>query len=123
MDKQKFGPNIIQENIKSGFKVIRIWPFNPKAMDGKTKPSKVHTMDAINISNENIDDFDGPTSKQEEPKEDGATTQLLNITTIVQEVGIENHDEQGQLNIRYYIQKPMSPIATLEIGQTTIVYD
>jgi hypothetical protein len=71
------------------------------AMDGKTKPSEIYTMDAINISNENIDDFGGLTSEQEEPKEDGVTTQLLNKTTIIQEVGIKNHDEQGQLSVRY----------------------
>jgi len=26
-----------KRNIKNGFKVTRIWPLNPKAMDGKTK--------------------------------------------------------------------------------------
>jgi hypothetical protein len=37
-------------NIKNGFKVIRIWPFNPKAMDGRTKPSELYTTKDNNIA-------------------------------------------------------------------------
>jgi hypothetical protein len=30
-----------KRNIKSGFQDIKIWPFNPKVMDGRTKPSEL----------------------------------------------------------------------------------
>ncbi len=32
--------SLTQKAIKSGFKVIGIWPFNPKVMDEKTRPMK-----------------------------------------------------------------------------------
>jgi hypothetical protein len=62
-------------------------------MDEKTRPSEVHITNATNIFEEYNDDFDGLANEQEEPKEDEATTQLLNLTTIIQNVRIENHDE------------------------------
>jgi hypothetical protein len=34
-----------KRNIKNGFKVIRIWLFNPKVMDGKTKPSELYIVE------------------------------------------------------------------------------
>ncbi len=37
-----------KKNIKSGFKVIGIWPFNPKAMDGRTKPDEFYVVDYNN---------------------------------------------------------------------------
>jgi hypothetical protein len=51
--------------IKSGFRVTGIWPLNPKAMDHKTKLSKVHTTTPINVSNEDSDGFDDTTNGQE----------------------------------------------------------
>ncbi len=37
-----------KRNIKNGFKVIGIWPFNPKAMDGRIKLSELYiTKDNI----------------------------------------------------------------------------
>ncbi len=49
-----------KKNIKNGFKVTRIWPFNPKAMDGRTKPSELYTIENnIIASNENnVKNFD-----------------------------------------------------------------
>jgi hypothetical protein len=65
LGKQELGPIIIQKNIKSGFKITKIWPLNPKAMDHKTKPSKVYTTTPTNISNEDIDGFDNTINEQE----------------------------------------------------------
>jgi hypothetical protein len=62
-------------------------------MDEKTRPFEVHIINATNIFEEYNYDFDGLVNEQEEPKEDEATTQLLNLATIIQNVGIENHDE------------------------------
>jgi hypothetical protein len=41
---------LTQKNIKFGFKTTGIWPINPKAMDNKTRPSKVYII-VININN------------------------------------------------------------------------
>ncbi len=35
---------LFKKNIKSNFKAIKIWPFNPKAMDEKTKPNDLYTL-------------------------------------------------------------------------------
>jgi len=39
--------SLIKKNIKVGFKVVGIWPFNPKVMDNKTQPSKIYTTTSI----------------------------------------------------------------------------
>ncbi len=42
-----------KQNINNGFKVTWIWPFNPKAMGGRTKPSELNIVeDNIIASNE-----------------------------------------------------------------------
>ncbi len=33
-----------QKTIKNGFRAIKIWPFNPQAMDDKTKPNEVYAI-------------------------------------------------------------------------------
>ncbi len=33
-----------KRNIKNGFNVTRIWPFNPKAMDERIKPSEFYAV-------------------------------------------------------------------------------
>jgi hypothetical protein len=38
-----------KKKIKYGFITISIWPFNPKAMDGKTQPLEVYI--ATNMNN------------------------------------------------------------------------
>jgi hypothetical protein len=40
MGRQELRPITIQKIIKNGFKVTRIWPLNPKAMDHKTRLSE-----------------------------------------------------------------------------------
>ncbi len=37
-----------QKNIKNGFQVTKLQPLNPKAMDGRTKPSELYTIDHNN---------------------------------------------------------------------------
>jgi hypothetical protein len=39
------------------FRATRIWPFNPKAMDHKTRPSDVYISNFVNILNDDV--FDG----------------------------------------------------------------
>jgi hypothetical protein len=45
-----------KRNIKNGFKVIGIWPLNPKAMDGKTKLNELYTAkdNIITSDQENV---------------------------------------------------------------------
>jgi hypothetical protein len=45
------------KNIMSEFRATRIWPFNPKAMDQKTKPSDVYISKFVNILDDDV--FDG----------------------------------------------------------------
>jgi hypothetical protein len=49
-----------KKNIKNGFKVIGIWPLNPKAMDGRTKLSElsIATDNIIALDEENAKKFD-----------------------------------------------------------------
>jgi hypothetical protein len=35
---------LFKKNIKSNFKATKIWPFNPKAMDERTKPNDLYTL-------------------------------------------------------------------------------
>jgi hypothetical protein len=41
MGGKGFGLSMMKNNIKSRFKATRIWPFTPKAMDDKIRPSDV----------------------------------------------------------------------------------
>ncbi len=41
-----------KRNIKSGFQVTGIWPFNPKAMDGRTKPNELYVVDRNNSTSD-----------------------------------------------------------------------
>ncbi len=49
-----------KRNIKNGFQFTRIWPFNPKAMDGRTKPNELYTTDCNNntLNDDNIKNYD-----------------------------------------------------------------
>jgi hypothetical protein len=33
-----------KKNIKSNLKATKVWPFNPKAMDERTKPNDLYTL-------------------------------------------------------------------------------
>ncbi len=62
---------------------------NPRAMDNKTKPNNIYTTPPSNISNEkNNDNLDGIVDDQQEWGKTIATTQFLNIVTIIDDVGI-----------------------------------
>jgi hypothetical protein len=57
--------SLTQKNINSGFKVIRIWPMNPKAMEHKIRPFNVYTTTLANISDEDKECFNDTTNEQE----------------------------------------------------------
>jgi hypothetical protein len=50
-----------KKNIKSNLKATKVWPFNPKAMDERTKPNYLYTlapntMGILNNDNDNLND-------------------------------------------------------------------
>jgi hypothetical protein len=58
--------------IKSKFNIIRIWPFNPKAMDDKIKLSDIYTSTIIiHILDVNNNNFDGTIDDTNQWREDG----------------------------------------------------
>jgi len=75
-----------QKNVNSGFKVIGIWLFDPKAMDENTRPNEIYITIIIHISKEENDSFDATIYDIDQWGENGVSTQLLNITTIVEGV-------------------------------------
>jgi len=85
---------LTQQNIKSGFMVTRIWPFNPKVMDEKTRLNEVYTTIIIHILYQNNDSSTELANDINQWGEGGVSTQLLNITTIVEDIGI-----RGDVNV------------------------
>jgi hypothetical protein len=63
--------SMTQKNIKNGFKVTKIWPLNPKAMDHKIRPFNVYTRTLANISDENNEGSNDTTNEQEQWGENG----------------------------------------------------
>ncbi len=100
-----------KRNIKNGFQVIGIWPFNPKAMDGRTKSNELYIANHNNnTSNEdNVKNFNGTMNDTKGWGEDGVVVKLINIITTIDELAKTkaNVDGQEQL-LRYYVEKPTS---------------
>jgi hypothetical protein len=75
---------LTKKNIKVGFKVTSIWPFNSKAMDNKTQRSKFYI--ATNINNHGSDqeeytlDEETNCNQSQQWREEFATVELLHIT-------------------------------------------
>ncbi len=57
-------------------------------MDEKTRPNEVYITIIIHILDEDNDSSYALTNDIDQWGEDGVTTQLLNITTIIKDVGI-----------------------------------
>jgi hypothetical protein len=72
-----------KHNIKNGFKVIRIWHLNPRAMDNRTKFNEVYTtttnMKILNENNHNSSDDD---NEYQICGKYGGVEELVNITSI-----------------------------------------
>jgi len=113
-----------QKNVKNGFRVIGIWLFGPKAMDEKTRPNKIYVTITIHISNEENDSFDATIYDIDQWGENGVSTQLLNITTIVEGVGIgDDIIVKEQPKIMYYVEMPNSLIVTQKTRLIEAIYD
>jgi hypothetical protein len=65
-------------------------------MDHKSGPFKVYTSTFTNISNKDNEGFDDTINGQEKWGEGGTITQLMNITTILQELETLEADEHEQ---------------------------
>jgi len=45
--------------MKNGFQVTRIWPFNPKVMDGRTNLNELYIVDRNNtLDEDNVEKYD-----------------------------------------------------------------
>ncbi len=100
-----------KRNIKNGFQVTRIWSLNPKAMDGRTKPSELCTNNHNNnaLDEDNVKNSDGVINDVKGWGEDGVATKLINIATITDEVATTRVDVDGQeQQLRYYVEEPTS---------------
>jgi hypothetical protein len=106
-----------QKNVKSGIRVMGIWPFDPKAMDEKSRPNEIYRTITIHISNEDNDSFNATIYDIDQWGENGLNTQLLNIITIVESVGIgDDIIVKEQPKIMYYVEMPNSLIVTQKKG-------
>lgn len=56
MDKA-LNQSLIKQNIKYRFKVYRIWPLNPKAMEHRTKPLDIYTTLKISDNEQGEEDY------------------------------------------------------------------
>jgi len=112
-----------QKNVNSGFKVIGIWLFDPKAMDENTRPNEIYITIIIHISKEENDSFDATIYDIDQWGENGVSTQLLNITTIVEGVWIgDDIIVKEQPKIMYYVEMPNSLIVTQKTRLTEAIY-
>jgi hypothetical protein len=84
-------------------------------MDHKTRPSKVYTSVLINISYENNEGFDDTSNGQKKWGEDGPITQLMNITSTLQELETLKAEHE-QSNVKYYVEEFRSPTVAYANG-------
>jgi len=101
-----------KKKIKFGFRIIKIWPLNPKAMHNKTKPLKVYTIANMN----NARSENNYTTKEEVENnfqwgEEFTITEVFHITKTYHHPTFENLSiymlENDQ---RYYVNMSQSPI-------------
>ncbi len=100
-----------KRNINNGFKITWVWRnFNPKAMDGKTKPNELFiTEDNIIIIDEkNVEYFDEGLDNTQYQGEHGASIELINIDTTKEPFTIGSDDDVQKLPLRYYVEEPRS---------------
>jgi hypothetical protein len=74
-------------------------------MDHRTTPSDAYTTKHVNIYIENNDVFDGVVDESEQCGEDGATTQLMNITYVQDNARTKFQSVDQKLeNSKYYVE-------------------
>ncbi len=90
-----------------GFRVIRIWPLNPSAMDRKTNLNNFY------IENENLKKRDANSISNEEENDEMqqgkhfVTIELINIATTINIIGHESLvDDVAKGEVRYYVVMP-----------------
>ncbi len=95
-----------------GFRVMRIWPLNPKAMDNKTKPLKVYTITNMNNAR-NENDY----TTKEEVENNSQWGEESIITKVFHIVEIDQHPTFEDLPIYmlendqcYYVDMSQSRI-------------
>jgi hypothetical protein len=76
--------SLIKKNVKVGFKVTKIWPFNPKAMNEKKNQHLHNNEFKYEEGEDHYTSKDEASHNQQEEKE-YIVIKLLNITRIVEE--------------------------------------
>ncbi len=101
-----------KRNINNGFKVTWIQPFNPKAMDGRTKPSELYTAEdnIIALNEENAENFDEGLNDNQDWGEHGVVVELINIGIVEEPIIIRSDDDVQGHPPRYYVEELRSPI-------------
>jgi len=99
-----------QKNIKNGFNVTRIWPFNPKAMDERIKPSEFYATNRNNTSNEDNEENSNEEINDIKGRgEDVIVVELINIAATTYDIATTRTNVDGQEKlIRYYVEEPTS---------------
>jgi len=84
-------------------------PFNPKVLDGRTKPNELHVVDCNNnTSNEdNEENSDEAINDTKGWGEDGASTKLINIATTIDDTTITEIDVDGMNNYQNIMWKSL----------------
>jgi hypothetical protein len=75
--------SLTKKNIMLGFKVTGIWPFNPKAMNAKTRSTNITLYSNHEVKGEGHYTLDDKTSPNQEEEQEVITTKLLNMVNIV----------------------------------------
>ncbi len=93
----------------SRFKVTRIWLFNPKAMDAKTRSTNIYTIMNSNHEAEGEDHYksDDEVGPSQQEYQQIIATKVLNMGGIIVESNIEC--QQKEHKHQYYMEMPHNP--------------
>jgi len=105
--------SLTKKNMKVGFKATSIWPFNPKAMDNKTRPLEIYTTKNINHGNDQEDytsDEQIDYNKTQQWKEEFTIVEPFHIAkTSIHQTTLENHPTNMlKFDQHYYVDMPQS---------------
>ncbi len=82
------------QNIKFGFRVTRIWPFNPRAIDNRTTPWTIYTTTWVatfgNEEGESEEDYISGHWVGQNEQEQIVATELFHITNLSSTIEASN---------------------------------
>jgi hypothetical protein len=107
-----------KRNIKNGFKVIKIWPLNPKDMDGRTKPNELSIAkdNIIPIDEKNVKNSDEGLNDIQGWGEHGTTVKFISIGIIEEPATIRCYVDVQEHPPRYYVEELRIHVSLEDIG-------